>query len=55
MSQTLGKAGFLGKCGDAKGKVQGVVTLPQVTRGTSKQGPLELRCLPRRGVVEGLA
>lgn len=39
VSRTLRKEGFLGECGDAKGKLRGVMTLPKVTRGTSKQGP----------------
>ena len=42
--QTLGKEGFSGECGDTKGKFRGDVTLPKATEGTSKQGPLGLRC-----------
>lgn len=42
--QTLRKEGFLRECGDIKGKLRGVVTLPKVTQGASKQGLLGLGC-----------
>lgn len=45
MSEALGKEGFLGECGDTKGKFRGAVT-PQSRMRCLQQGPVGLGASP---------
>lgn len=55
VSQTLGKKGILGECGDTIGKFRGVVTLPKATKAPpSKKALWDSDAPPLKWGVEGL-